>query len=260
MVHPLRKIKLDGTLYRRRPAVEAEIQELAAISTSELEYRASILSRSSSEFVSPEALVHFVRNAEAGTHRERLTERLLHRVFRLVPSAEGSGGGTVSLTKTNIRDDVVDHFIDLLLSDRATYDDRLDYYEINFNSAIAKDRKDASGRHWKRENRNEELGADEEADVEEAAIGGIGGYDPFDPHELDRKIYRLRLDEAIDSLPELQRRIVEMWRQEIPIDSQDPSVETISKVLGKSEKTIRTHRDKAFATLRLRLEREGKLI
>lgn len=258
MVRPLRKIKLDGTLYRRRPAVEAEIQELTAISTTELERRASIGSRTEPDFVSPEALVHFVRNSGAGTHRERLTERLLHRVFRLAPRAEESDGATVSLTKTNIRDDVVDHFVDLLLSDQAAYDDRLDYYEINFNSAIAKDRKDASDRHWKRENRSEELGADEHeiSDVMEVAIGG---YDPFDTHELDKKNYRLRLDEAIDSLPELQRRIVEMWRQEIPIDSQDPSVVTISKALDKSEKTIRTHRDKAFAALRLRLERKGIL-
>ena len=82
---------------------------------------------------------------------------------------------------------------------------------------------------------------------------------PFDADELDKKDYRLLLDEAIDSLPEFQRRIVVMWRQDIPIESNDPSVESISKVLGKSEKTIRTHRDKAFASLKLRLERKGKM-
>ena len=49
-----------------------------------------------------------------------------------------------------------------------------------------------------------------------------------------------------------------MWRQDIPIESNDPSVESISKVLGKSEKTVRTHRDKAFASLKLRLERKGR--
>jgi len=187
-------------------------------------------------------------------HRERLTELLLQRVYRLLPRAEEAA----SLIKTNIRDDVVDHFVDLLLSDRASYDDRLDYYEINFNSAIAKDRKDASDRHWKRDRQMEELGTEEDG-AYNAQEEAIGGYDPFDPSELDEKVYRLRLDEEIDSLPELQRRIVEMWRQGIPIDSQDPSVVTISKALGKSEKTIRTHRDKAFATLRLRLERKGKL-
>lgn len=254
MARPLRKIKLDGTLYHRRPAVEAEIQELTAVSSSELERRASICSRTSPGFVSPEVLVHFVRTVGAGMHRERLTELLLQRVYRLLPRAEEAA----SLIKTNIRDDVVDHFVDLLLSDRASYDDRLDYYEINFNSAIAKDRKDASDRHWKRDRQMEELGTEEDG-AYNAQEEAIGGYDPFDPSELDEKVYRLRLDEEIDSLPELQRRIVEMWRQGIPIDSQDPSVVTISKALGKSEKTIRTHRDKAFATLRLRLERKGKL-
>ncbi|AHY42770.1 RNA polymerase sigma factor [Stutzerimonas decontaminans] len=254
MARPLRKIKLDGTLYHRRPAVEAEIQELTSVSSSELERRASICSRTSPGFVSPEVLVHFVRTVGAGMHRERLTELLLQRVYRLLPRAEEAA----SLIKTNIRDDVVDHFVDLLLSDRASYDDRLDYYEINFNSAIAKDRKDASDRHWKRDRQMEELDTEEDG-AYNAQEEAIGGYDPFDPSELDEKVYRLRLDEEIDSLPELQRRIVEMWRQEIPIDSQDPSVVTISKALGKSEKTIRTHRDKAFATLRLRLERKGKL-
>jgi len=86
----------------------------------------------------------------------------------------------------------------------------------------------------------------------------VGHNNPFDADELDKKDYRLLLDEAIDSLPEFQRRIVVMWRQDIPIESNDPSVESISKVLGKSEKTVRTHRDKAFASLKLRLERKGK--
>lgn len=256
MIRPLRKIKLDGTLYRRRPAVETEIQELTAISLSELERRAAICSRDSADFVSPEALVHFVRNAEGDSHREQLTECLLQRVFLLLP--RDSGEVTVSLTKTNIRDDVVDHFIDLLLSERTAYDARLDYYEVNFNSAIAKDRKDASDRHWRRENRSEELVTDEE-EVSGVAEATIDGYDPFDAQELDEKTYRLWLEEAIDSLPQLQRRIVVMWSQDIPIDSQDPSAVTISKALDKSEKTIRTHRDKAFATLRLRFKRKEEL-
>jgi hypothetical protein len=37
---------------------------------------------------------------------------------------------------------------------------------------------------------------------------------------------------------------------EIPIDSNDPAAVTIAKTLGKCEKTIRTHRDKAFLALR----------
>ncbi len=255
MVLPLRKSKLDGTLYSRRENVEAEIQELATVSQAELEYRTSILSPTDPCFVSSEALVHLVRNLEEGGLRKKLIEFLLQRVYCRLPRAENSDESTLSLTKANIRDDVIDRFIDLLLSDRSSYDDRLDYYEINFNSAIAKDRADASKRHWKHENRSEELFTD---DVSLAAGAAISGYDPFDPHDLDQKSYRLQLDNAIDGLPAIQRRIIEMLLQDIPIDSQEPSAVTISKALGKSEKTIRTHRDKAFATLRLRLERKGK--
>ena len=210
------------------------------------------------EFISPEALLYFIRNADACAHRERLTEKLLVRVARRVPSVAGSGDNTVSLTKITIREDMRDHFIDLLLNDRKPYDDRLDYYEVNFNGAVAADRRDANERHWKHENRTAELETDDgevSAEVESAA----GEYDPFDADELDKNVYRLLLDEAIDSLPEFQRRIVVMWHQDIPIESNDPSVASISKVLGKSEKTIRTHRDKAFASLKLRLERKGKM-
>ncbi|MFC5439118.1 RNA polymerase sigma factor [Rhodanobacter ginsenosidimutans] len=258
MLRPIRKRKLDGTLYFRREKVEAEIRTLGEISATELERRAGLWQVSDPGFVSPEALLYFVRNATAGTHREKLTEKLLVRVARRVPSVSNSGGETVSLTRMNIREDVRDHFIDLLLSDRKQYDERLDYYEVNFNSAVAADRLDASDRHWKHENRTAEIEI-EEGEVSALVESAVGGYNPFDADELDKKDYRLLLDEAIDSLPEFQRRIVVMWRQDIPIESNDPSIESISKVLGKSEKTIRTHRDKAFASLKLRLERKGKM-
>lgn len=258
MARPLRKHKLDGTPYFRRDKVNAEIQSLAGISAAELERRADLWQVGDPGFVSPEALLYFVRNAAAGAHRDKLTEKLLLRVARRVPSVADAGGKTVSLTKMNIREDVRDHFVDLLLSDRKQYDDRLDYYEVNFNGAVAADRRDANDRHWKHENRTAELET-EDGEVSSQVESAVGDYDPFDVDELDKKDYRFLLNEAIDSLPEFQRRIVVMWRQDIPIESNDPSVESISKVLGKSEKTIRTHRDKAFASLKLRLERKGKM-
>lgn len=258
MSRPLRKHKLDGTPYFRRDKVETEIQAFAGISPAELERCADLWQASDPGFVSPEALLYFVRNAAGGAHREKLTEKLLVRVARRVPSVADAGGASVSLTRMNIREDVRDHFVDLLLSDREQYDDRLDYYEVNFSSAVAADRRDANERHWKHENRTAELET-EDGTVSAQVESAVGDYDPFDADELDKKDYRLLLDDAIDSLPEFHRRIVVMLRQEVPIESKDLSIESISKVLGKSEKTIRTHRDKAFASLKLRLERKGKM-
>lgn len=253
---PLRKIKLDGMPYFRRDAVESEITALSEVTPEELVRRAGLWSRSDPKYVSPEALLYFVRNADAGTNREKLTELLLFRIARRLRSAVDAGGDTLSLTKMNIGDDVRDHFVDLLLSDREKYDDRLDYYEVNFNGAVAADLYDAKERHWKLENRTTVF-ENEDGEVSDEVESAAGTYDPFDADEFDKKDYRLLLDKAIQSLPEFQRRIVAMWRQDMPIESSDPSVESISKVLGKSEKTIRTHRDKAFASLKLRLERKG---
>lgn len=256
MLRCLRKLKLDGTPYFRRDVVESEIQELADVSASERERRAGLWSSRELGFISSEALLYFVRNAAPGAHREKLTEKLLGRVARRARPIIKSGSNTVSLTEINIREEVVDHFVDLLLSDRNGYDERLDYYEVNFNGAIAADRHDANDRHWKHENRCDKLET-EDGEVTAQVESAVGIYDPFESDELEKKDYRLLLDDAIDRLPELQRRIVVMWRQGIPIESNDPSIESISKVLGKSEKTIRTHRDKAFASLKRCLERKG---
>lgn len=254
MLRPLRKTKPEGTTYIRRNEVVAEIQTLLAVDASELEASAAVWTSDSPEFISPEALLYFVRNADGGAHREKLTQLLLNRVSRRARPA-GSGSMASELPQMNIQEDVVDHFIDLLLSDREEYDERLDYYEINFNAAIASDRQDASRRHWKHENRTEGL-TTEEAEVSDLVEAAVGGIDPFDPEELDKKVYRLLLDNAIDSLPQLQRRIVIMWREGIPIESSDPAVKSISDVLGKTPKTIAKYRDIAFESLRGCLERK----
>ncbi len=258
MSRSLRKLKLDGTPYFRRDIVESEIQDLANVSAAELERRVGQWSSREPGFISPEALLYFVRNAAPSAYRERLTEKLLGRVASRVRPITNSGGDTVSLTGMNIREEVVDHFVDLLLSDRNEYDERLDYYEVNFNAAIAADRHDANVRHWKHENRNDELET-EDGEVTAQVESAVGGYNPFESDEFDKKDSRFLLADAIDRVPELLRRIVVMWRQDIPIESNVPSVESISKVLGKSEKTIRTHRDRAFASLKRFLERKGEL-
>lgn len=79
VARPLRKTKLDGTPYYRREAVEAEIQELATLSVNELERRSVLWPSTTPGFVSPEALVYFVRNLPDGAPRDKLTEQLLSR-------------------------------------------------------------------------------------------------------------------------------------------------------------------------------------
>jgi hypothetical protein len=260
LVAPLRKRTPDGKPYTRRPEVEAEIGGLLALPEGEMLDRCAVAQRQAG-YVSTEAMLHMLRvrrGRSPGAAESRLHHLLSERVLRALPKAESPDG--TSLSKEQIRERAYDRFMDLLLTDWRAYDERLDYFEINFNGALVKLRLTAEKQVWRRENRSTPFEISEEngdlsVEVEEAA----GSYDPMSAEALDDARYRSRLDEAIDALSPLQRRIIEMLRQGIPIDSKDPDVVTISGTLGKVEKTIRNQRDRAFARLRVLLTGRGAI-
>jgi len=251
IVAPLRKRRLSGELYGRDPKIETLIAELAVLPRDELIARAEIAKRSDPGYIPSECLVYFIRASRQDNNEawfERLYRILIGRVLRSLPKAESSDGRTESLTRGVVRDKVFSRFVELLSADRADYADKLDYFEVRFDGALANLRRDAQEKAWRDENRSQPLEYDEESgelspEVEAAA----GDHDPFAASDFDDPAYRSRLDEA---LPIEQSRIIHMLRQGFPIDSKEPDVMTIAKALGRSEKTVRTYRDKAFATLR----------
>lgn len=208
-------------------------------------------------FVPSECLVYLVRVRRAEQEsREfrRLYEKLAARVLSRLPRAEGHGGISESLTQSNIRDQALYRFCELLAEDRKEYSALLDYYEVNFNHAVAALRMDAEKKYWTEENRSEPLQSEEESDVapveEEQALKD---YDPFSFED-----YRSEWDVAIKELKPIQRQIVEMLRLGFNIESKDPDEMTISKALGKAEKTIRNQRDKAYVALRAKIQNPWK--
>jgi len=254
LVTPLRKLTLDGKLYTRDAKIEARLAELEGLSLEELVVRCSIQKRDDPNYIPSECLVYFVRATHSDSNMagfELLYKILAERVLRSLPRAESADGKTASMTKTIIRDKVFDRFIELLSRDRSEYSEKLDYFEVRFDGALANLRRDAQKQAWRDENRSVSIECDEETgELTEEVERAAGSFDPFGQSEIDDPDYRSQLDVAIDTLPPEQMRIIEMLRKGIPIDSKDTDAVTIAKVLGKSEKTIRTHRDKAFAALR----------
>lgn len=253
-VMPLRKRRPSGELYERDPKVEALLAELAVLPRDGLIARAAITKRSDPGYVPSECLVYFIRASRHDNNEawfERLYRILIERVLRSLPRAESSNGKSESLTRSVVRDKVFSRFVEFLSADRAAYLDKLDYFEVRFDGAVASLRRDAQEQAWRDENRSQPLESDAESgelspEVEAAA----GVYDPFAASDFDDQAYRLRLNAAIEALPLEQIRIIHMLRQGFPIDSKEPDVMTIAKALGRSEKTVRTYRDKAFAALR----------
>ena len=258
MITPLRKRTLQGELYRRDAKIESLLADLSSLSRDELLERAKLSRRSDPAYIPSECLIFFVRESRADNNDdwfERLYKILMERVLRSLPKAESPDGRTESYSRGQIRERVFGRVQELLAADRTSYSERLDYFEIRFDGALASLRRDVQEQVWRHENRSVPLDMDDETgepslEVERAAAEHIN---PFDSSHMEDGIFRLRLEAAIESLPVEQRSVIEMIRQEIPIDSKEPGVMTIASVLGRSEKTIRNYRDKAIASLRAAL-------
>jgi hypothetical protein len=247
IVVPLRKRRLSGELYERDSKIEVLIAELALLPRDELIARAESTKRSDPGYVPSECLIYFIRASRHDDNDawfERLYRILIERVLRRLPKSE-------SLTHGVVRDEVLGRFVELLSADRVDYVHKLDYFEVRFDGALASLRRDAQEKAWRDENRSHPLEYDEESgDLSPEVEAAAGTYDPFAASDFDDPAFRSRLDAAIEALPTEQSRIIHMLRQGFPIDSKEPDVITITKTLGRSEKTIRTYRDKAFAALR----------
>jgi hypothetical protein len=253
LITPLRKRTLDGTPYRRDAKVEALLAKLELLPRTELIAQCQITDRNDLAYVPSECVMYLVRASRldnSDEHFERLYKILLSRLTRSLPNPETNDGAVIriSQTKSRIREVAFDRFTEALATDRQAYSEKLDYFEVRFDGAVANLRRDAQETAWREENRTTTIEYDPETndpspEVEEAA----GSFNPFE--NLEENDYRFRLDAAIDTLPPEQIRIIQMLRQGFPIDSKDPDALTIAKTLKKSEKTIRLHRDRALKAL-----------
>lgn len=265
MIPPLRKCR-KGTNepYKRRAGIEAQLTELASLSRNTLLDRGRIRSSRDPGYIPSECLLHFLR-ASRQENSERYFERLFKlffdRLIAALPRAESGDKdhGTIDLTAEKIRDRAMGRIMEMLAVDRDGYDERLDYFEISFNAAMATLRKDSMTPALRDQKRSAPINPDPKtgepsAEVERAR----GAFDPFDPAKSNDEDYRLRLDAAIDALPKEQIRIVTMIAHGIPIESKTPGKPSISAILGRSEKTVRTHRDKAYEAIREAVQEKRK--
>ena len=227
------------------------------MSRDELLERASIRRRSDPAYIPSECLVHFVRASRMDNNDdwfERLYKILNERVLRSLPRVESWDRQSESYSRAEIRDRAHDRFVELLASDRTCYRERLDYFEVRFDGALASLRRDAQEQVWRDENRSVSLDAhDETGELSEEVERAAEDVNPFASWDMEDAAFRTRLEAAIESLPPEQRGVIEMLRQGFPIDSKEPGVMTISSVLGRSEKTIRNYRDRAIVALRTAL-------
>jgi hypothetical protein len=252
---PLTKTYPNGAPYHRMREVEDEIARLAELPFDELISRARITIKSHADFIRPESLMHFLRRTRSDNSDQRfnaLFRVVLRRLISALPRSERTVGEDtlVDGAASDLEDRVRGRFMELVTLDRAG-GDRMDFYEVHFDEAVAKLRMKAAKGIVARTRRTEALEGDPESGelpkyVERAA----GSFDEPDDAFLFDPIFRKRLLQEIDLLKPEQKKVITMLLANMQTHSSDPDVLTISRVLRCDEKTVRNRRRDAIAALR----------
>lgn len=255
-VKPLTKRKPDGTTYTRRVDVENALGILIERSREEIIAALKVRETSSPLYVKTECIVYLIRDTRHDNDEgyfNDLYRELMRRLSAALPQVTGERiDVSERVHAADARDRVRDIFIRKLIEDRSEPGSALDYFEVMFASAIAALRTTSMHRARRQAGRTEAVEADQETNEPSLAVErAVGSLDLKEELLSDDPIYRLRVADAIRSLPDKFRRVVELIMRDMPIDSSDESVMTIRKAIGvKSEKTVRNRRDEAYILIR----------
>lgn len=254
-IPPLRKRKKDGTLYVRPQEIEHLIVETLELSFDDFILRAKQLNRSHPEYLPSEILVHRIRatrSHNSDAQFNALYLELKRRIDRSCPSvvtrADGRVGEVGKLV--DVREYVLERFVTLILKDRDGYEERLDIFEARFDRAVVRLRKDAFRKIYRRDKPMVPLEYDESGEVSEEVEEYLSLLSPRTMTLEEEITYRFRIRRAIDSLPELERRVIDMLGAEIPIESNNPDEPSIAGLLGCTPKTVRNRRERAVRRIR----------
>ena len=257
MIAPLRMQDPAGKLYRRPPEIEESLAALSQLTAADAVHRSRIEDTDDPDYVPSECLLHFVRQASFANDQNAFRELFMilnKRVHRAVPvfarRVTGLDKPAVKASDLEIQELVVSAFHKMLCADRVAYNERLDYFEIRFNSAIVRLRATARRTVQRVESRQEPMAYKGETNITsgEIELQLAKLKTPAAVENVDF-LYRSKLQAAISSLPADERRVIELLQNDMLIDSIDDTVDTIVKALGCSEKTVRNRRDRAYARL-----------
>lgn len=256
MPPPLRKTNGQGLTYSRRASVDAIIDALVAGPRDEALRRCANADRKHAEYIPSEALLHLLRGSRLD-NSDKQFELLFRLLFaRVRTSLKGALPSNVYANAADMWQSVEDDLVELIRTDRAEYQVGLDYYEVNFDSALAADRTDVLRKMGPRKARTVPL--------EDTVTGEIAGHveeaaQKFfaqDPSKFGDEAFRSAAYAAIDTLPGDQKQVVCLLIQGLPIYDKDPTVTTVARTLNCSEKTVRNRRNRAFETLKALLKEE----
>ncbi len=262
IIEPLRKEKKDGTLYKRPPEIRELIAETIDWPFDQLIETAKITNRSSPNYIPSDVLVFHLRATKNDNSDRRfmaLYNLVMERVKAACPRPNRHAGGKdyENAKLAEIRDLITEHIADLIFMDRHEYSERLDFLECRFDRAIRFVRIDKFKKVSLKEDPKAPIEYDSSGEVPIDVEEALALYKATDGNNEENLTYRINLRQAIDALPDKERKVIDLLMADIPIESTDPEAPSISKILDCVEKTVRNRRDSGYRKIRTAMNLEN---
>ncbi|MFE8071999.1 hypothetical protein QQM79_13155 [Marinobacteraceae bacterium S3BR75-40.1] len=262
MVIPLKKTTKEGVTYYRRLEIERVLNELDGLPPDQLVDRL----RCTQQVVPFEVFIYYLRHSEIGLAEKHLEPIFISFYSRLEAALRKTVSEAWLDHAIAIREEIAEQVVEMIAQARESQEDKMYYWEINFNDALAKLRIDVLRKHGPARETDPLInsasltheGDDGDEISPEVDIAAADFINP-NPSRLDNATFRLRLMDAINGLPEDERRAVGLLLQGMQIESQDPEVMTIAKALACTDRTVRNRLKRAYEKLRTVLQAENIL-
>lgn len=261
MIEPLRMKYPNGVLYRRRDEIETLLDHFEQLPRYDLIELMKITTPTHPDFVPAECILHFVRKSKLDNSDRQFEIMYRALIARVAKAATVQGANhyvgekqAVTSRASSIVDEVVFKFETKLIQDRNGYLDGLDYFEVNFASAMKLLRSTARRKVDREAERVQPLSYNDEEAISPAVEKAAGSFNPFDQEKIDDPAYRSAVGAAINRLPTEERNVILLTLKGYQDASIDPDTITISRLLGCNDQTVRNRRKRAIAKLRKDLE------
>jgi hypothetical protein len=262
MANPLTKKTQNGLLYARPANIEAAIDEASLLDLDALTDRAQIANRQSSLFLPLECLVHFIRDARR-TGNEKAMNALMPRLLgRCSAILRAKIPGDYLPNAEDVREEILGEFAVLFAEDGCPGDANvLDFFECRFNSAFLTFRTPFIDRERARTDPLVAVPAQDEHTgdfTDDEFLSEVLGAFQQPATQFDHAL-RQSLLKAIDTLaPDQCKAVMLYYFFGYPLESEDPSIETVASRCGVTPRTIRNRLSRAVATLTKMFKQEGK--
>jgi len=264
MIQPLTKRKMEnGQLYTRPAPIQHCLEVLNVVPkparTEQLEMGVTDFG----EEIPPEALVHFARAAWRENDQvtfKRLFLALCAQVeqltLRAIPDSRLHNAA-------DARESAMAKFVDLVSEDCKGLHDRLDYFEMYFNSGLARMRISVVRKHQAANKKrietrplfqkNSETGEEEIPPKLEEEAARLSAKE-FS--RLDDLAFRSTFFAAIDKLPPELREALLLHLKRMPIEVEDPNTMTIVRTLKCTRRTVQNRITRGILALQALLQEE----